>query len=87
VTPRTLRARLVAVALGSILVALALFGLAASAITAQELGSSLDRALEQVWDDAAVPNVVDRYVARLRRKLGEPPLIHTVRGVGFMLRS
>ena len=36
---------------------------------------------------AAVPNVVDRYVTRLRRKLGEPPLIHTVRGVGFMLRT
>jgi len=46
-----------------------------------------ERALEQVWDDAAVPNVVDRYVGRLRQKLGEPPLIHTVRGVGFMLRS
>jgi two-component system response regulator MprA len=28
---------------------------------------------------------VDRYVAYLRRKLGEPPLIHTVRGVGFRL--
>jgi two-component system response regulator MprA len=45
-----------------------------------------ERALAQVWDDAAVPNVVDRYVARLRSKLGEPPLIHTVRGVGFILR-
>ena len=45
-----------------------------------------ERALEQVWADAAVPNVVDRYVGRLRSKLGEPPLIHTVRGVGFMLR-
>ena len=31
------------------------------------------------------PNVVDRYVAYLRRKLGDPPLIHTVRGVGFRL--
>src|ERR687892_24475 len=30
-------------------------------------------------------NVVDRYVASLRRKLGDPPLIHTVRGVGFRL--
>ncbi|MEA2155167.1 MAG: two-component system, OmpR family, sensor kinase [Solirubrobacteraceae bacterium] len=29
--------------------------------------------------------VVDRYVAYLRRKLGEPALIHTVRGVGFRL--
>jgi len=30
-------------------------------------------------------NAVDRYVAYLRRKLGDPPLIHTVRGVGFKL--
>jgi two-component system response regulator MprA len=29
--------------------------------------------------------VVDRYVGYLRRKLGEPPLIHTVRGLGFRL--
>jgi two-component system response regulator MprA len=43
-------------------------------------------ALEHVWGDAdAGANVVDRYVAYLRRKLGEPPLIHTVRGVGFKL--
>jgi two-component system, OmpR family, response regulator MprA len=44
-------------------------------------------ALAEVWDDHAAPNVVDRYVTRLRRKLGSPPLIHTVRGAGFMLRS
>jgi signal transduction histidine kinase len=43
----------VAAALGSILAALAVFGLAASAITAQELGSSLDRALEQRARDVA----------------------------------
>jgi two-component system response regulator MprA len=43
-------------------------------------------ALEHVWGDAdAGANVVDRYVAYLRRKLGEPPLIHTVRGIGFKL--
>ena len=46
-----------------------------------------ERAIEEIWREAAVPNVVDRYVARLRRKLGDPPLIHTVRGVGFMLRT
>jgi two-component system, OmpR family, response regulator MprA len=45
-----------------------------------------ERALEQIWDDAAEPNVVDRYVTRLRHKLGEPPLIRTVRGAGFALR-
>ena len=44
-------------------------------------------ALEHVWggEDEATPNVVDRYVAYLRRKLGDPPLIHTVRGLGFRL--
>jgi two-component system response regulator MprA len=46
-----------------------------------------ERALEQIWDDAAEANVVDRYVTRLRRKLGEPPLIRTVRGAGFSLRA
>jgi two-component system response regulator MprA len=44
-------------------------------------------ALEEVWggDGEGGTNVVDRYVAYLRRKLGEPSLIHTVRGVGFRL--
>ena len=43
-------------------------------------------ALRAVWDeDGALPNVVDRYVAYLRRKLGDPPLIETVRGVGFRI--
>jgi DNA-binding response OmpR family regulator len=46
-----------------------------------------ERALEGIWDDAAEANVVDRYVTRLRRKLGEPPLIRTVRGSGFSLRA
>ena len=48
---------------------------------------SREQALERVWGGAAAasPNVVDRYVSYLRRKLGEPPLIQTVRGVGFVL--
>jgi two-component system response regulator MprA len=46
-----------------------------------------ERAIEEIWAGAAEPNVVDRYVTRLRRKLGAPPLIHTVRGSGFMLRG
>ena len=48
---------------------------------------SRERALSEIWNDAAVDNVVDRYVTRLRRKLGDPPLIRTVRGVGFALRA
>jgi two-component system response regulator MprA len=44
------------------------------------------QAIAEIWTDG-LPNlnVVDRYVAYLRRKLGEPPLIVTVRGVGFKL--
>ncbi len=46
-----------------------------------------EQALRQIWDSAAEPNVVDRYVTRLRRKLGPPALIRTVRGAGFALRA
>jgi two-component system response regulator MprA len=44
-------------------------------------------ALEDVWggEGEVTMNAVDRYVAYLRRKLGDPPLIHTVRGIGFRL--
>src|SRR5581483_3383794 len=44
-------------------------------------------ALERVWggESAATTNAVDRCVSYLRRKLGAPPLIQTVRGVGFLL--
>lgn len=48
--------------------------------------------LEKVWDLQLDPdsNVVDVHVGNLRRKLadaGGAPLIHTVRGVGFVLRA
>ncbi|MGZ4299079.1 MAG: response regulator transcription factor [Solirubrobacteraceae bacterium] len=46
-----------------------------------------EHALEEIWDDAAEANVVDRYITRLRRKLGRPPLIRTLRGTGFVLRA
>jgi DNA-binding response OmpR family regulator len=43
--------------------------------------------LEHVWDANADPfsNTVAVTVGRLRRKLGEPPLIETVVGVGYRL--
>jgi two-component system response regulator MprA len=46
-----------------------------------------EAALARVWGSAyaATPNSVDRYISYLRRKLGEPALIETVRGVGFVL--
>jgi two-component system response regulator MprA len=46
-----------------------------------------DRALAEIWNSEAEANVVDRYVARLRRKLGSPGLIRTLRGSGFALRA
>ena len=48
---------------------------------------SRERAIAEIWAGAAEANVVDRYVTRLRRKLGQPPLIQTVRGKGFALRA
>ena len=44
--------------------------------------------LDAVWGIgfAAASNVVDVYVGYLRTKLGEPRLLHTVRGVGYVLR-
>jgi two-component system, OmpR family, response regulator MprA len=47
---------------------------------------SRQMAIDNVWDEAVSDNVVDTYVGYLRRKLGEPAVIHTVRGVGFTLR-
>jgi two-component system, OmpR family, response regulator MprA len=51
-----------------------------------------DMIYERVWghDISATSNSLDVYVGYLRRKTeegGEPRLIHTVRGVGFMLGS
>ncbi|GAA5066185.1 response regulator transcription factor [Nocardia callitridis] len=53
---------------------------------------SRERLLELVWgyDFAADTNVVDVFVGYLRRKLeadGTPRLLHTIRGVGFVLRT
>jgi two-component system response regulator MprA len=50
---------------------------------------SRDQLLEAVWggDFDAVSNVVDVYVGYLRAKLGEPRLIQTVRGVGYVLKD
>lgn len=43
--------------------------------------------LEYCWDTLEVPasNVEETIIASLRRKLGEPVLIHTVRGIGYKL--
>lgn len=45
--------------------------------------------IEHCWDSSTDPmsNVVDVVVRRLRVKLGDPGLIHTVRGVGYRLAA
>ena len=57
-------------------------------------GQVLTRAmlLEEVWNYKFVPqtNLVDVHMGRLRRKVdepNEPPMIHNVRGVGFVFRA
>jgi two-component system OmpR family response regulator len=48
--------------------------------------------LEQVWDYSFDPqtNVIDQHISKLRQKIdweSERPLIHTVRGSGYVLRA
>jgi len=48
---------------------------------------SAEELLERVWDEHADPftNVVRMTIMTLRRKLGEPPVVETVIGVGYRL--
>jgi DNA-binding response OmpR family regulator len=43
--------------------------------------------IRAVWDPYVDPtsNVLDVVITQLRRKLGRPPMIHTVRGVGYRI--
>ena len=45
--------------------------------------------LAQAWDENADPftNTVKVTVSRLRRKLGEPPIIHTAPGIGYRINT
>jgi len=58
-------------------------------LLATRTGQVVTRAelIECCWDEMAEPmsNVVDVVVAQLRRKLGKPSLITTIRGVGFLV--
>ena len=58
---------------------------------AEDAGAVLtrDRILREVWDEHwwGSTKTLDVHVASLRRKLGSPELIETVRGVGYRLPS
>ena len=63
------------------------FGVLERLVAADGAVVSAEELLEHVWDANANPfsNTVAVTVARLRRKLGDPPLIETVVGVGYRL--
>ena len=43
--------------------------------------------LDRLWGYAFDDNLVEVYVGYLRRKLGEPPVVETLRGAGYVLRG
>ena len=48
---------------------------------------SAERLLEQAWDENVDPftNTVRVTIGRLRRKLGEPDIIHNTPGIGYRI--
>ncbi|MFN8162022.1 MAG: response regulator transcription factor [Solirubrobacterales bacterium] len=58
----------------------------------QRLVVSRERLLDEVWgyDPLAATNTIDVFISNLRRKLeagGEPRLLHTKRGAGYVLKD
>jgi DNA-binding response OmpR family regulator len=63
------------------------FGVLQALLRASPAFLSAEDLLEQVWDENADPftNTVTVTVGRLRRKLGDPPVITTTPGVGYRI--
>jgi DNA-binding response OmpR family regulator len=63
------------------------FGILEMLVAADGSVVSAEELLEHVWDSRADPfsNIVSVTMTRLRRKLGEPPLIETVIGKGYRM--
>jgi two-component system, OmpR family, response regulator RegX3 len=61
------------------------------ALLASDPGAAIsrERIFEEVWGTRwfGSPKTIDVHIAALRRKLGDPGRIETVRGVGFRLRA
>jgi DNA-binding response OmpR family regulator len=58
----------------------------------ERLVISRERLLEEVWgyDPMAMTNTIDVFISNLRRKLeagGEPRILHTKRGAGYVVRA
>ena len=56
-------------------------------LTASPGALSAEDLLAQVWDENVDPftNTVHVTISRLRRKLGEPDIIHTTPGLGYRI--
>ena len=63
------------------------FGVLEVLLSANGRVVSAEELLERVWDDATDPvtSAVKVTISRLRRKLGDPPLIETVAKVGYRI--
>jgi DNA-binding response OmpR family regulator len=63
------------------------FGVLEVLLAAEGRVVSAEELLEKAWDENADPftNVVRVTIMTLRRKLGEPPLIETIAGVGYKI--
>jgi DNA-binding response OmpR family regulator len=63
------------------------FGILEMLIAADGAVVSAEELLEHVWDSSVDPfsNIVSVTMTRLRRKLGDPPLIQTVVGKGYRM--
>ena len=63
------------------------FGVLEVLLSAEGRVVSAEELLEKVWDENADPftNVVRVTIMTLRRKVGDPPLIETIPGVGYKI--
>jgi two-component system, OmpR family, response regulator VanR len=63
------------------------FGVLEALMEADGAAVSAEQLLERVWDEQIDPftNVVRMTIMTLRRKLGDPPVIETVIGVGYRM--
>ncbi len=63
------------------------FGVLELLLAAQGRVVSAEELLERVWDEMADPftTAVKVTISRLRRKLGDPPVVHTVAQTGYRI--
>ncbi len=63
------------------------FGVLEALLAADRAVVSAEDLLERVWDANVDPltNIVRMTIMKLRRKLGDPPVVHTVPGAGYRI--